>query len=247
MLHMGILLLKEKDRRMRWKSFFFTFLLVFAFSALYSQKSVQSDTSKIIERSFNTNSLQKIREDKDFQYDHYKEPPKSIWDRFWSWFWWKVDQIMRTRQGRTTVWTIIILLSITAIVFFILKVMGMNKVGLFGRTSNSGLPYNVSSDDINNISFDEAIDQAISERNFRLALRLLYLQSLKKLSDKGYIEWQINKTNSDYIIEVVNKPWHSLFKSLTRKFEYTWYGEMNIGKEDFENLQLQFQQFNNQL
>ncbi|HKG69709.1 MAG TPA: hypothetical protein VKA92_12630, partial [Segetibacter sp.] len=84
-------------------------------------------------------------------------------------------------------------------------------------------------------------------RNFRLATRLLYLQSLKILSDKGYIQWQLNKSNNDYIREVTGKPWHSLFKKLTYSFEYTWYGEMNLANDEFQNLQVQFQQFNNQL
>lgn len=254
MLHIGILPLQEKDGvyrgnsgRMRSKSFFFTFVLLFCYNTLFSQQSVQMDSGRIHERSISKQALQKIRGDQDFQYDRYREPPKSIWDKFWSWAWYKIDQLMSTRPGKITVWTFIILLAVSAIVFFILKVTEMNKVGLFARTSDSEIRYNISSDDINQISFDEAIERAISEGNFRLALRLLYLQSLKKLSDKGYIDWQINKTNSDYIFEVLNKPWHPLFKSLTRKFEYSWYGEMNIGKDDFENLQLQFQQFNNQL
>lgn len=247
MLHIGILLLKEKDRRMRLKSFLFSFILLFCCNVLFSQRRVQIDSSKIQERSINTEALQKIRENEDFQYDRYKEPPRSIWDRFWSWVWYKIDQLMSTKPGKITVWTVIILLAVAAIVFFVMKVMGMNKAGLFARESDSAIQYNLSSDDINQISFEQAIEQAILQGNFRLALRLLYLQSLKKLSDKGYIDWQINKTNSDYIFEVLNKPWHPLFKSLTRKFEYTWYGEMNIGKDDFENLQLQFQQFNNQL
>jgi len=205
------------------------------------------DSSKIEERSVNADAIQQLKADKDFQYDQYREPAKSLWDKFWSWVWHKIAQLMSTKQGRITVWTFVIILALAAVIFFVLKLMGMNKDSLFARTSDRDLPYSISSDDINNISFEEAIDQAISQGNFRLALRLLYLQSLKKLSDKEYIDWQINKTNSDYLYEVLNKPWHSLFKSLTRKFEYTWYGEMNIGKEDFDHLKLQFQQFNNQL
>ncbi|HEX8462475.1 MAG TPA: DUF4129 domain-containing protein [Segetibacter sp.] len=123
----------------------------------------------------------------------------------------------------------------------------MTQGGLFGRTNNSPLSYDISSEDIHAINFDDAITDAIFKANFRLALRLLYLQSLKNLSDKGYINWQINKTNSDYLAEVYNKPWHSIFKSLTNRFEYTWYGERMIGKDDFDVLLAQFKQFNRQL
>jgi hypothetical protein len=208
---------------------------------------VQTDTSKIVVRSFDDKALQDLKKNKDFQYDRLIEPPKSIWERFWDWVWWQITQIMRTKQGRTTVWSALLLLGVAAIVFFVVKVMGMNKGGLFARSSRSDLPYTATGEDINSISFDEAINNAIANRNFRLAIRLLYLQSLKHLSEKGYIDWQINKTNNDYITEVLGKPWQSLFKKLTYNFEYSWYGEMNVAEEDFKNLQAQFQQFNNQL
>lgn len=223
--------------------------ILFLFYGDYTiaQKRVQTDTSKIVVRSFDDNLLQKLKQDRDFQYDRLVEPVKSIWERFWDWVWGQIAQIMRTKQGRTTVWSVLFVLGAAAIVFFIVKVMGMNKEGLFGRSSGSALPYTATGEDINNISFDEAIRAAIDNRNFRLAIRLLYLQSLKQLSDKGYIEWQINKTNIDYISEVSGKPWQSLFKKLTYNFEYTWYGEMNVADEDFKNLHLHFQQFNNQL
>jgi hypothetical protein len=213
----------------------------------FAQRHVKMDTSKVDIRSFNSQKLRDFKNDRDFQYDRLQEPVKSLWDRFWEWFWWQVREIMRTKAGKRTVWTTLTILAIAAIVFFVIKVMGMKDGGLFGRNSNGDLAFTTSSEDINNISFDEAIRKAIEDRNFRLAIRLLYLQSLKQLSDKGYIQWQINKTNSDYIMEVAGNPWQSLFKKLTYKFEYTWYGEMNIGNEEFQNLNVQFQQFNKQL
>jgi hypothetical protein len=125
--------------------------------------------------------------------------------------------------------------------------MGIKEGGMFGRRSKENLIYSISSDDIHGISFEEAIENAIASSNFRLAVRLLYLQSLKKLSDRGYIEWQLNKTNIDYLQETKEKAWHSLFSSLTYNFEYTWYGEATVNKEKFQVVQQQFHQFNNQL
>lgn len=226
---------------------FIFILILFYCNYTIAQKRVQADTSKIVVRSFDNNALQKLKQDRDFQYHRLVEPVKSIWERFWEWIWWQIAKIMRTKQGRTSVWSVLFVLGAAAIVFFIVKVMGMNKQGLFGRSSGSSLLYTTTGEDINTISFNEAIKAAIDNRNFRVAIRLLYLQSLKHLSDKGYIDWQINKTNTDYISEVSGKPWQSLFKKLTYNFEYTWYGEMNVADDDFQKLQVQFQQFNNQL
>lgn len=214
---------------------------------LSSQPAVPADTAKVTVRSINQNAVHRFSLDKDFQYENSVEPEMSLWQKFWLWVWSKIARIMSTKPGRITVWTVLTLVAVSVIVFFVSKITGMNKAGLFSRSSDGNLPYQVTDEDIHGISFDEAIEKAISEGNFRMAVRLLYLQSLKKLSDRGFIKWEINKTNTDYIFEVVNKPFYTLFKSLTKKFEYIWYGEAGLDKEDFYNMQLQFQQFNNQL
>ena len=212
-----------------------------------AQTNPGTDTSNVVVRSFNNNELQEFKKDKEFYYDGFNDPSKGLWERFWEWVWWRVHEIMRTKNGRTTVWTILIGLGLAAIVFFVIKVMGMSSGGLFARDAGTSLPYSTETEDINRISFDDAIKEAVENQNFRLATRLLYLQSLKTLSDKGYIQWQLNKSNNDYIREVTGKPWQSLFQKLTYSFEYTWYGEMNLANDEFQNLQVQFQQFNNQL
>ena len=226
---------------------FLIILISFFEKSSIAQKQTGNDSSNVVLRSFSNSELQEFKNDKDFQYELSKEPPKSLWEKFWEWFWWKISEIMRTKTGRTTVWTILITAGLAAITFFVIKVMGMNNGGLFSGKAASNTSYTTGTEDINLISFDEAIKEAVSSRNFRLATRLLYLQSLKQLSDKGYIQWQFNKSNNDYIKEVSGRPWQPLFKKLTYNFEYTWYGEMNLANEDFQNLQVQFQQFNNQL
>lgn len=229
------------------KGFFAIILLVNNCNFLIAQKNLITDTSDVVVRSFNNNELQEFKKDKDFYYYSLNEPSKGLWERFWDWVWWRIHEIMRTKSGRRTVWTILLGSGIAAIVFFVIKVMGMSSGGLFARGGKSGLPYTTETEDINRISFDNAIKEAIETRNFRIAIRLLYLQSLKHLADKGYIQWQLNKSNNDYIRELAGRPWQSLFKKLTHSFEYTWYGEMNLANDEFQDLQVQFQQFNNQL
>ncbi|HEX8356936.1 MAG TPA: hypothetical protein VF610_05985 [Segetibacter sp.] len=238
-------------KKFKIKYFLLRLLILLAFfpanCKVFAQTKVPLDTSAITVRNLDEKAIQKFKVDKDFQYSQSVEPPESLWNKFWKWIWARLTGLLSTKQGRVTAWSLLILFAGSAILFFVLKVTGMTQGGLFGRTNNSPLSYDISSEDIHAINFDDAITDAIFKANFRLALRLLYLQSLKNLSDKGYINWQINKTNSDYLAEVYNKPWHSIFKSLTNRFEYTWYGERMIGKDDFDVLLAQFKQFNRQL
>ncbi|HKG68343.1 MAG TPA: hypothetical protein VKA92_05710, partial [Segetibacter sp.] len=115
------------------KGFFAIILLLINWNFSIAQKNLSTDTSDVVVRSFNNNELQEFKKDKEFYYDGLNDPSKGLWERFWEWVWWRVHEIMRTKNGRTTVWTILIGLGIAAIVFFVVKVMGMSSGGLFAR------------------------------------------------------------------------------------------------------------------
>lgn len=228
----------------RWLPFF---LMAISSTCLFSQTNLKRDTAYIASRSFNANALKEFKSNKDFQYDTYREPVQSLWQKFWSWVWWKVGQLLSTKEGITTAWVVLIILSIAVIVYFAIKITGIGQDGLFGR-SNKGLQkYTLSQNDIHLIPFNDAIEKAINNGDYRLATRLYYLQALKKLSDKGYIEWRINKTNTDYLREITGKPFNDMFILLTFNFEYTWYGEKQVSREQFSEIRERFQQFNNQV
>jgi hypothetical protein len=146
-----------------------------------------------------------------------------------------------------TVWSILILLAIVVVTYFVVKVTGMDQNGLFGRSTKGLKNYELSQTDIHHISFDNEIKKAIGSGNYRLAIRLQYLQALKNLSDNGHIEWRINKTNTDYVVETNGKPFNNVFATLTSNFEYAWYGEKRVSKEQFLELQNEFQQFYKQV
>src|SRR5258706_7330268 len=222
-------------------------LLIVNSTCLLSQTKLNHDTAFITSRSFNSDALKELKSKKDFQYNKSAEPALSLWDKFWNWFWWKIAQLLGTRSGRITIWSLLIILGIAVIIFFVIKVAGMNRGGLFGRSSSGLQKYTLSQNDIHQISFEDEIEKAINNGNYRLATRLQYLQALKNLSDRGYIEWRINKTNTDYLTEITGKPFNDMFTMLTFNFEYIWYGLKQVSKEEFLEIRQQFQQFNNQV
>ncbi|MEO6453775.1 MAG: DUF4129 domain-containing protein [Ginsengibacter sp.] len=228
----------------RWLLFL---LLIVNTACLHSQTRVKRDTSSIALRSFNNTALKQLKSQKDFQYNKAHEPALSLWDKFWNWFWWKVSQVLKTKGGRITFWSTLIILGVAVIIFFVIKITGMDQNSLFGRSGKGLKKYSVSQDDIHHISFEDEIEKAINVGNFRLAIRLQYLHALKILSDKGYIDWRINKTNTDYIAEIKHKSFNDVFTRLTFNFEYTWYGEKQVSSEEFTEVRHQFQQFNKQV
>jgi hypothetical protein len=214
----------------------------------YTQKKPVNDSSVVNVRLFDGGEINKYKADPDFQYDRLLEPPVSLWDRFWNWFWRKVEELLSTEAGKNTFKTLLTVLAVAVLVYTIMKLTGMTSAGLFGnRNTSEKLPYSTHEEDIHAISFEEAIEQAVKDGNYRLAVRLLYLQSLKKLTDKGLINWQINKTNIAYVQELSGTFYQQSFNELTLKFETNWYGDRHIAPDEFRLVQDQFNQFNKQI
>jgi uncharacterized membrane protein len=222
-------------------------IALFCVHGATAQTELRYDSSRTASRSFNPATLKAWSADKDFQYNRKMEPPKSIWTRFWDWVWGKIGEILSTEKGATAFKTVLILLSVLVLCFFIYRLTGMNKAGLFKRNTGDVSGYSITDEDIHSINFDQAIEQAIQNNNFRLAVRLLYLQSLKRLTDKNLINWQINKTNIAYVQELQDSSYQPFFSNLTLQFESNWYGDIPIDETEFNAVREQFNQFNRQL
>lgn len=227
----------------------FILLLLFFFTSftLCAQESVPYDSSAVEARLFNITAIDSFKAQRDFRYqDEIAESP-SLWDRFWQWFWEKYDEIMSTESGRTTMKIVYIVLGLVAVAFFVYRVMRMNRLALFASEVAYKTPYSLEEEDIHAINFDMAIREAEEEGNYRLAIRLLYLQNLKRLADKNMILWLPGKTNSDYKKELKETAFGESFHKLTTAFESAWYGDKAITKPEYEALNGDFSFFKSQL
>jgi hypothetical protein len=224
-------------------------------TATHEKAILKVDSASAIDiRHFNQSSLNTYRKKPEFQ---YKETTTDIswWTRFWRWFWNWLAHLFRfgAGKGATSFWAIfwrvveifLLVLGVVALIFFIFKAQGINILGIFRKkATNAPIPYSEFFEDINAISFDEEIENAITKGNYRFAVRLLYLKCLKHLSNAGLIDWQIDKTNSAYIDELANQREQEAFRMLTLQFEYVWYGEFMIDQQAFKTIDSSFRDFN---
>lgn len=93
------------------------------------------------------------------------------------------------------------------------------------------------------VSFPEAIKEAVQSKNYRLAVRLHYLQLLKTLSEKGIISYQPDKTNFDYLLQVRPTAHYHDFFNATRNYEYSWYGLFPIDEAQYRQIESTFSHF----
>ena len=87
-------------------------------------------------------------------------------------------------------------------------------------------------DTIYGVDFSGGIADALSRSDYREAVRLLYLQTLKRLSDEKRIDWQPYKTPTQYINEV-RIP---VFRQLTNHFLRVRYGNFEATEELFNSM-----------
>lgn len=226
---------------------FFSLTVTAQKKVVHDSSKVAYDSSSVEQRNFSSSSLNAYTKNQDFQYDKEVAQRPSWWDRFWDWFWRKYAELLSTPTGRATMTAIYWILGISAVGFFLLKVTRMNRMNLFTASSNNTIPYAAETENIHAISFDEAIQNALQNGNYRLAIRLLYLQNLKVLTDKNIIVWQSNKTNYAYLHEINESNLRQLFKHITDVFEYAWYGHLAVDKEDFDELKESIVKFQNRL
>jgi hypothetical protein len=212
---------------------------------------IKTDSSKIQIRSFNAAALDKYNKAPEFNYQTELSKDASLWERFWRWFWELMERIFGGEKSGSVnpsafVKYLLLAVVVAALLYGIIKFIGVDRI--FNRESQKiDIPYGESLANIHEITFDEEIERAINQRNYRLAVRLLYLRSLKQLSDAGLIHWQIEKTNSAYLSELNNDEYRSSFTVLTRQFEYVWYGDFPIDGSSFQNLNTLFVDFKNML
>jgi len=142
---------------------------------------------------------------------------------------------------------IILFVVIACVAVLLFRYLKQN--GYLNRKSgdDKDIEVKLSEEELDTDTYQQQIEQAISAGKLRLAVRLLYLQTLRVLVDKELITYSREKTNAAYLRSLAPQPWYKQFATLTLDYEYIWYGEMPVNNEQFNVIHRQFRQFMNEL
>ncbi len=194
---------------------------------------IYQDNDSIVPKSFREN-FQKDYQSEEFRYQPVLKDT-SRWDNFKAWLAYWLDRIFSFGgEGNASVFEIILktiaVLIVLFVVYLIVKAI-INKEGgwIFGKSSKKKITATeFSEEDIHSIDFRTIIDKSKAANNYRLSIRYYYLWLLKRMSDNGIIEWDIEKTNSDYLYEIKRAALKEDFQYLSYIYDYSWYGEFTI-------------------
>ena len=210
------------------------------------QKAMKTDSSQLTPAKFDKGAISDYKEQKEFQYDEIEGRQLSLWEKFWMWFWNMIGKLFVGAASNTISKYFFIALGIALLAFLVVKMIGAKNI-FAKKPLETILPYDVLNENIHEIDYDKELQRLVSDGKFRLAVRLLYLRALKKLSDAQIIQWQPDKTNYNYLTEINKPELKRDFSDLTLQFDYIWYGDFPIDANKFEPIKQSFNQFNSQI
>lgn len=203
-----------------------------------------ADTVKIKTRTPTKEQIKYYTDQKDFDYKQEDELSSKLnlsWlDRFVEWLARQFEGLFSNRPSAVVIRYIIVIVLILTIVFVLLKI-SPQKLFFKNKTNKSaGIDYKELS--LQQSDLDEFVNRAILDKNYRNAIRFLFLKLLKKLDESALIKLGIQKTNMEYLNELRTSKYKKDFSQLSTVFEFVWYGEFCIEENIFSNIHQEFKQ-----
>ena len=179
-----------------------------------------------------------IREQSSGEYDPNDDTPStsnSISSRgggFWA-----------SKAGQVIAWTFIGILSIILIVLLVRVLISNSRDAKVAGSSDSfEFMMEKMEERLHETDLERALRLALEAKNYKAAIRIYYLAVIKECSSRKLIKWKKDKTNHQYLMELLSTPFSRDFAKLTLKYEQAWYGDQEIKLGHYENLRPAFDQ-----
>ncbi len=98
----------------------------------------------------------------------------------------------------------------------------------------------MSPEEISKTELELALEKAIKNGDYRAAVRVYFIFIMKDLVEKGWIEWEKEKTNLAYLREMMGRDEYNDFNQCVTIFEIVWYGKRDINESEFDALKGHF-------
>lgn len=205
--------------------------------------NIRIDSSNVKVRVPAKNALGSYRLSRDFIYD---DKPEAENQDFSVWKWIR-SQLRKLFQTKAMAYVFnnmkyIIIGAAALLVLFIIRKLSLT--GLIYRQDKSSLSFpEGAGGDAENVNPDILIAEAVEKKEYRNAIRYCYIKALRQLEGRALIDWQLNKTNSQYLKELSNAELKKHFAKLTLVFEKTWYGGAPVQESHFAEAKQLFDAF----
>lgn len=230
----------------------FLIIVITAFSTAFGQslepdsaikKEVQYDDNKQLNPIyFNQETIENFKSDQEYQYIE-TEKGVSFFQKFLKWLWNAWVDFWTWLFGENYTENSVLFFLFKYLPYFILLLIVIFIIWIFYKL-NPGASILATKDKgeiffteeeaiIRSADIKSLIEQALNNKDYRLAIRFYYLLIIQKLKDHQHIVYEFDKTNSDYIKEIRQPTLVSDFKKATTLYDYIWYGNFMVNEQDF--------------
>ncbi|MFK5982446.1 MAG: hypothetical protein QM499_05995 [Flavobacteriaceae bacterium] len=220
-------------------------LLSFGFSFAQETKSVAIDTNTVSVKEFENNIPEKYTSN-NFDYNAVTSESQNYLLRFISWFFEQLEKIFGINVDPDMYKTVEILIYVILIIIAVYIIsrlfLNTNTTSFFSKKSKDLAPISFEEEHIEQINLEELIKNALSQSDFRLAIRYMYLKTLKDLSINNLIDWHYDKTNFDYQNELKSPNLSDSFGRVSYLYDHIWYGEFGLDESEFSKAKKEFDQ-----
>lgn len=205
-------------------------------------KEVSKDTTSLKITSFTPHFQDKYRNDEDFDYSNQiggktfweklKERIRKLLSILFGW-----DKDYKIGNATNIAFYVLSGIIILVVIYFIVRFIISHEGKWFFLRKNEEIVIDVNDLEqlIQYADFEKMISETEKQGDTRQSIRLYYLWLLRTLNEKKIIEWNIQKTNADYMNEIKIGEVKNHFTYLSYLFNYIWYGEFSITDTDYVN------------
>lgn len=213
------------------------FMMVWPLSPALSAVPVQEpQTSEV--RQLDEAKIKELKESGDFDYVESKDAPPSLMQRFLNFLNRLISSLFQATGspvGKLFMYVFLFALLLIAIInIFKIKVRDV----FYGTSDKGKSDFEFLEENIHDLDFNQLLEDALKKQDYRLAVRLEYLKTLRAMNEANLIEWQPGKTNYEYLYELSQETLRTQFKDLCYYFDYGWYGDFVIDKPLYEKAHL---------
>lgn len=206
---------------------------------LYSSNQSTIDFSKIEVRQPDSSFVSSYSSQKEFI---YSQPAikTNFFKQLFTYLQKRLGALSRITAALPWIMKALIGLLILFSVFVVIKQSNLHKL-FYSEKEIKSPEFRISAVSNQLIYYDNEIKTQLNQKQFRKAIRLLYLKVFQQLQVKDIIKYSKDKTNVDYLRDLSNTDIKPFFYNVTQIYNYVWYGELEISEEQFLNFEKSFQ------
>lgn len=220
-----------------------------------SIRPISKETPLVKTWEVDTQLMEEIKNRKEFDYNQAISED-SWWDEFTRWINLQWNKLLEAIFGNIEPQSFVYFLTqilpyiivIGVLIFIVWLFIKLNPgQNVLAKAEKNQLYFSKEEELVKTKDVAKLKEEALLNKNYRLAVRYWYLQTLQRLDQLAIIHYEFEKTNADYLKELKSSSFSEAFQHSTNYYNHAWYGGFEVNELQFQKINRLFTQFHQQI